>query len=138
MSHQHDQHEHHTKADFEAELTHHDDWFRHEPGERHQASHGETNPWAIGGTLVLTVLLTFGIAFYVLNYFNRSVAAQKIEKREQRTDTTWNLDDQTLKANWNAELSQYRVIDAKAGTVSLPLDAAADKVVAEYQGKTAK
>ncbi|MFM9956507.1 MAG: hypothetical protein ACKVZJ_00385 [Phycisphaerales bacterium] len=138
MSHSHDHHGHHTKAEFEAELTHHDDWFRHSPGERHQQVHGETNPWAIGGTLVLTVLLTFGIAFYVLNYFNRTVAAQKMEKREARTDTSWNADYRKLKSDWNAELSQYRVIDPKAGTVSVPLEAAMDKVVAEYQGKAAK
>ncbi len=138
MSHQHDHHGHHTKADFEAELTHHDDWFRHAPGEKHQPSHGETNPWAIGGTLVLLVVLTFGVSFYVLNYFNRVVAAEKLEKREQRTDLTWNVEYRDLKADWNAELSQYRVIDPKAGTVSLPLEAAMEKVVAEYQGKAAK
>jgi len=136
MSHHNDQHGHHTKADFEAELTHHDDWFRHAPGERHQPAHGETSAFAIGATLILLVIVTFGVAFYVLNYFQRAVAHEKLIKREQRTDTSLNLPFQEAKANWNAELGQYTLIDSKAGAVGLPLDAAMDKVVAQYQGKS--
>lgn len=135
MSHHNDQHGHHTKADFEAELTHHDDWFRHSPGERHQPAHGETNPWAVGGTLILIVILTFGVAFYVLNYFQRAVAHEKLVKREQRTDTTWGAEVATLKANWDAELKSYKVLDPKTGAVGLPIDVAAEKVVQQYQGK---
>lgn len=135
MSHHNDQHGHHTKADFEAELTHHDDWFRHTPGEHHQAAHGETNPWAVGGTLILVVVVTFGVAFYVLNYFQRAVAHEKLVKREQRTDLTWGAETAATKANWNNELNSYKVLDPKTGTVGLPLDVAMDKVVAEYQGK---
>jgi Ca2+/H+ antiporter len=135
MSHHNDQHGHHTKADFEAELTHHDDWFRHSPGEQHQPSHGETNSWAISITLVILCVVTFAIAFYVLNYFQRAVAHEKLIKREQRTDLTWGNDVRQIKGNWNAELEQYRVLDAKAGTVGLPLDVAADRVVSQYAGK---
>lgn len=138
MNHEYDQHGHHTKAEFEAELTHHDDWFRHSPGEVHQDSHGSTNPWAIAVTLILLIIVTFGVAFYVLNYFNRAVANEKIVKREARTDDTWKLEYLQAKADWNAELSQYRLLDAKAGTVGLPIDAAIEKTVDAYQGKAGK
>lgn len=135
MSHSHDNQGHHTKAEFEAELTHHDDWFRHDPSEKHQSSHGETNPWAIGGVLIALIVITFGVAFYVLNYFNRTVAAEKLVKQEQRTDISLALPLQQARADWNAQLKAYRVIDSKAGTVAIPFDAAAEKVIAQYQSK---
>lgn len=138
MSHEYNPQAHHTKQEFEAELTHHDDWFRHSPGEAHQESHGSTNPIAIATTLILLVAVTFGVAFYVLNYFKRAVAHEKLVKREAPTDTTWKLDYLKAKADWNAELSQYRLLDAKAGTVGLPIDAAIERTVASYQGKAGK
>lgn len=140
MSHKHDQHGHHTKADFEAELTHHDDWFRHAPSERHQSSHGSTNPWAISGVMIAVIIITFGVAFYALNYFNRYQAQLKGERQEKLTDTSpdWGNGAATAKANWDATLHSYGWADAKTGAVQVPMNVAMDKVKKQYEGKAAK
>lgn len=139
MSHKNDQH-HHTRADFEAELTHHDEWFRHSPDEHHQESHGSTNPWAISGVMVAVIIITFGVAFYALNYLGRAAAALKAERHEALTDTSMRLGGayRETRANWEAAQSQYTWVDAKAGVVRIPMDRAIDKVVRQYAEHAAK
>ena len=78
-------HQPHNIDELKDELEHHDDWFRHAPGETSHETHGDFNPYVIMAFLVVTVGIVFGVTLLIVPWFGRMVQAKRVEIREQST-----------------------------------------------------
>lgn len=124
-------HDTHTATEFEQELVHHDDWFRHSARSRHhQEAHGQTSARTILIFLAATVLLVLFIGGTVYNMVKVQSAELRAVLQEAATPN-----QVYLKAmdQWNRDLSTYGWIDPAAGTVHIPLDDAINRVINDYR-----
>lgn len=112
---------------------HHDDWFKHTAEEgAAQEAHGAINAPFIIGFLAVVIIITFSLIFIILGYVGREVASQKEIQSENRTDI---LARETIEAKtrWRTEIQgDPRWIDRETRTVRIPLDYAAQEVIATY------
>ena len=120
------------------EVPHHhaepDAWHRHSSDEgMPQEEHGSTvNPTALG---IVFVAMVFGVVFVLLiltAYFNNYTYTYKA--RQQEGVPVARSVFETDKAFAASRLAGYGWINRDAGTVHLPLDAAYQTVIAQYQG----
>ena len=112
----------------------HDEWFQHTSEEgAAQEAHGAINAPFIIGFLAVVIIITFSLIFIILGYVGREVAGQKVIQFEDRTDI---LARETIEAKtrWRTEIEgDPRWIDLETRTVRMPLEYAAQEVVATYQ-----
>lgn len=132
----HDPHHHHpTDANELEETLHaHDDWFRHQPGEAHQAPHGELNAWGIIVFMAVTLLFVAGVSYVTFFYWEARTRQQLVIADEQRTPRSEYV---SLKADWSKQLTSYEWADAAKGRVRIPLSEAKKLVIAESARRNA-
>jgi len=113
---------------------HHDDWFQHGDEEgAAQEAHGAINAPFIIGFLLVVIAITFSLILIIIPYVGREVAGEQAVKSETRTDR---LAREHIEATtrWRMELQgDPRWVDLESRTVRLPLEYAAQEVVARYQ-----
>lgn len=137
----------HDERELMHELEHHDEWFRHDASEpHHQAAHGRTNVWVIGGFLAATVVVVFAGAWVLVNtFFLPNIYSLKAHRQETVAPLS-RLYDSTiggyaagaaqLRDQWDAALTTGQIIDPDAqggGTARVPVDAATRLVIEQYR-----
>lgn len=112
---------------------HHDDWFKHTPGEGSaQEAHGAINAPFIIAFLAAVIIITFSLIFIILGYVGREVAEAKVNQSELRTDI-FASENIEARENWQMDLDgDPRWVDIESRRVHMPIDYAAREVVARY------
>jgi len=115
----------------------HDEWFQHGSEEdAAQEAHGAINAPFIIGFLLVVIAITFSLIFVILPYVGREVAGEKVVKSESNTDRLAR-EHIEAKTRWRMELQgDPRWVDLESRTVRIPLEYAAQEVVATYQQNT--
>jgi len=125
-------HQPHNIDELKDELEHHDDWFRHAPGETSHETHGDFNPYVIMAFLVVTVGIVFGVTLLIVPWFGRMVQAKRVEIREQSTLPVQEFMESRTK--WDADLrGEPTWIDESGGVIRVPIDVAMEQVVQRYR-----
>ena len=112
---------------------HGDEWHHHSAAEEGlpQREHGaKVSPTALGVTFVV---MTLGVAFTIVvltAYFNSYNVRYRSSKQEGVVSARAAYELSRDQAN--ARLREFGWIDRTAGTVHVPLDLAAERIVAEY------
>lgn len=127
----HDHHTPHTTSELAESLHQHDDWFRHSVNEpHHQKAHGETRASVILGFLALTVLFVGVTGYVVLKIFEDLAFREVVASQERRTPTA---EVNSLRAQWDEQLSRFGWSDAGTDRVRVPLDVAKRLVMEDYR-----
>lgn len=126
-----EEHEIHNVEELKHELEGHDEWFRHAPGEAHQESHGEFNPYVVLAFLAITVVIVFATALVVVPWFARMIADRSADVRERSglVVEEW----VASRTQWEGELrGGAQWINEDENIVRVPIDVAIDEVVRRY------
>jgi hypothetical protein len=111
-----------------------DAWHRHtlEEGIPQPEHAGKINVPILMGVFVATVVFVSAAILFTIVYFTRHLTTL----RHQRMETTQLSEDvRTYRDKTMEALNRYAWADAKAGTVSLPLDEAKQRVLRGYATK---
>jgi len=135
MSHGHDTHHgHDTKAAYESQLVEHDSWFRHDAtAPHHQDAHGQTKPLVIIAFLFGTLVFVIFVGLLAMKFLESETRGLKTQVQERNSGYV--KEYREASAGWNARLKGYEWIDANAGRVSMPIEQAKQRVIAEYAKK---
>lgn len=128
------EHHVHNVDELKDELEHHDEWFRHAPGEITHDTHGDFNPYVVMAFLAVTIVIVFGVAFVIVPWFGRMVQSQRVEVRERsRLPMQEYIETRT---KWDADLhGEPTWISESDGVIRIPIDMAMDQVVRRYAGQ---
>lgn len=138
--HAHDIHGHHGRhgaaapASLPAEHAHADDWHQHGHGsDVPQVEHGaRLEPGKVFiGFVLLVISIVVSVVIAVL-FYNNYMNGLKQERWEL---TSIGADARNERERVEVELKTYGVVDATAGTVRIPLDAAKERVLKKYEKK---
>lgn len=134
MTHDHTHGVPHTPEELSESLHAHDEWFRHSPDEHHQEAHGATNARVILAFLAGTVALVAVVGFVVFKMFEHGLWAEQVRLQEHRTPRA---EYQSLRAEWQQQLTTFAWTDREAGRVRVPLDVAKRLVMEEFRNQGA-
>ncbi len=108
-----------------------DAWHAH-PGEAPpQHSHGTVTPAAIMAVGLIGFLLVVACVVVITQYFTMESQRELASKQEVSIGAEY----RSLAATWDQNLREFGWADAEAGTIRIPIEAAADKVAREYAGQ---
>jgi|GEM_PF-1082415 len=138
--HSHDIHGHHGRhgaaapAVLPAEHAHADDWHKHGDGsDVPQVEHGaHLEPGKVFIGFVLLVIAIIASAGVTILFYNNYMNSLKQERWEL---TSIGADARNERDRVDVELKTYGIVDATAGTVRLPIDAAKERVIKKYEKK---
>jgi len=124
----------HTPEELTESLHAHDEWFRHSPEEHHQEAHGATNAGIILAFLAGTVVFVGVVGFAVFKHYEHLLWAEQVRLQEHRTPRA---EYQSLRAEWQQQLTTFAWTNKEAGRVRVPLDVAKRLVMDEYRTQRA-
>lgn len=126
-------HEHHHLA---VEHEQPDSWHRHSSEEgTPMAEHAAiASPGVLAKAYILMVAVVTGTVVILTVFFMSYL--HRVRAEQQETTVLSKVFNET-KNHFDTELSSYGWVDAKAGTVRIPIEKAMDQVVEQYQKTSA-